>query len=610
MAGHSPIDMVDTENSEDRPTEATSLLGAGIEQRNDGADDVDDDHKATTEQRWDGYDDFKGLPWWQTPTVFWLMGPYFLYTLAFGGIMVPKLELIVALVCRKYYADEGIAHPDTRLIPVTIGGGNPQCNSPAVQKNVAAFTLVFSALAGGLSAFSAPKLGSLSDRHGRKRLIVLASCGGIINEAITILAAKFPDVIDYRMLIFGAIFDGIAGSFTGAIVLVNSYVTDCTPPSKRGVSLGYLHACLFTGLALGPILAAELMKLIGSALSAFYLSLGAHTLVILFIWFFVPESLSKRRRMLAEEKHQAEQETIRAALPDTVSNVFGSKVPAWLVGDRIRTWLPILLSANPLAPLKMFVPGGRQNRRLRRNLLILGFIDTVLTGAALGAGAVFILYAKYMFNWNTMDTSRYVSLVSLVRVIVLLVIFPSLNYFFRTRPLRRQQKQSGEVLEKANSGADWLDIWLIRIALCCDLTGMVGYCLVRTEELFVLSGAFTAFGGLASATIQAAVTKQIPAERVGAMLGAMGLLHASSRVIGPILFDGIYAGTVATFPQAFVVVLASLFGVSVLASIFLKPYLFLKEEGYVKIPVRQPGDQDDLTNLTTDQMPSETMPRV
>jgi drug/metabolite transporter (DMT)-like permease len=102
--------------------------------------------------------------------------------------------------------------------------------------------------------------------------------------------------------------------------------------------------------------------------------------------------------------------------------------------------------------------------------------------------------------------------------------------------------------------------------------GVLGYVFVRTEELFMLSGVWTAFGGLASATIQAAFTKQIPAERVGSMLGAMGLLHAVSRVIAPIIFDGIYAGTIEVFPQTFVVVLAALFGLSCLASIFVRPH--------------------------------------
>ena len=366
-------------------------------------------------------------------------------------------------------------------------------------------------------------------------------------------------------------------------MLGNSYVSDCTPPSKRAVSLGYLQACLFAGLAIGPILAGKLTVWTGSVLSIFYIALVFHVVLICFIWFVVPESLSKKRRMAAKEKYQAEQEVLQAVLSRSVESQ--SRLPAWIANDTIRTWLLLLFSANPLAPLKMFVPGGRENRRLRRNLLLLGFIDTILISATMGAGTVIILYAKFMFGWETLESSRFISIISFFRVIVLLVFFPIVNYFFRTRPLRNQQILEGNVRpEESHSGADNLDIWLLRFALSCDTIGVVGYVFVRTEELFIISAIFTSFGGLASATIQATLTKQVPAEHVGSMLGAMGLLHAVSRVVAPVLFDGIYAGTIESFPQTFVVVLASLFGFSIFASLFVRPYCKLGTNSVIRFP--------------------------
>ncbi|KAI1428235.1 MFS general substrate transporter [Xylaria sp. FL1777] len=605
--GRAQVAMNDTEESrQNESTETMALLNAGAEQE---GDEHENNSNETRRQSWGDEDDFNGLPWWRRPSVYWLIGPYILFTLAFGGLVVPKIELIVTLVCRHYFAERHVLDPDTPILPVIIGGSNQQCNSAPVQKNVAAFTLVLSALAGGLSAFIAPKLGSLSDRYGRKRLLVIASCGGIVNETITILAAKYPDVVDYRFLILGSFFDGITGSFTAVSVLGNSYVSDCTPPSKRGVALGYLQACLFNGLALGPILAAKFTVWTGSVLSIFYLALGCHVLVISFIWFIIPESLSKKRRMAAQEKHQAEQEAMQAVLSRSVRGE--SRLSAWIANDKLRTWLLLLLSANPLAPLKMFVPSGRENRRLRHNLLLLAFIDVVLISSTLGAGTVLLLYAKFMFNWQTWESSRFISMVSFVRVIVLLVFFPIVNYFFRTRPLRRERERNGNSrTEETHSGADNLDVWLIRLALLFDTTGAVGYVFVRSQELFVTSAIFTSFGGLASATIQGALTKQVPVEYVGSMLGAMGLLHAVSRVVAPIIYDGIYASTIESFPQTFVIVLASLFGLSVLASFFVKPHLVLKEEGYVPIAEPDSRNQDDLLNINAGELSTETLPRV
>jgi MFS family permease len=455
---------------------------------------------------------------------------------------------------------------------VILGGDNPQCNIPAVQKSVSIFTLTLSVLAGVLSALTAPKLGSLSDRYGRTRLITVASCGGVINEIVTILAAKYPNYIDYRWLILGSFFDGITGSFTAGSILSSSYTSDCTPPSRRGVAIGYLHACLFTGLAFGPLLAGYFVKFTGSLLSIFYVTLGCHIFFICFILLVTPESLSKKRQILAREKHQSQQEALaerlRSRLP--TNGILGAQVIGYL-SDWMGEWLPALLSANPLAPLKSLVPSGRANKAFRQNMIILAFLDTVMLSASMGSGTVTILYVEYMFNWGNFEASRFVSLMSFIRVIVLLGILPLINWFFRIRPIHRQRRESGVAVAEKSSGADKVDIWMLRAAILSDLTGILGYVFARSEVVFILCGIITAFGGLGSAVVQSTLTKHVPAHRVGALLGAIGLLHGAGRVFAPMIFNGLYAATVETFPQAFFVLLASLFGLACLGSLFIRP---------------------------------------
>ncbi|KAI1503125.1 major facilitator superfamily domain-containing protein [Biscogniauxia marginata] len=605
--GATQIDMVDNEERyRDEPTETTPLTGAGAGQE-DGTD------SRTGEPRreiWIGSEDFEGVPRWRRPTVYWLIAPYFLFTLAFGGVLVPKLNLIVDLICRKYFTDRQVLDPTFTFLPVVMGASNPQCNIPAVQKNVATFTLIISALTGLLSAITAPKLGSLSDRYGRKRLMVIASCGGLINEMITIFAAKFPETVDYHWIILGAVFDGITGSFTAGSVLGNSYASDCASPSKRGVYIGYLHACLFTGLAFGPLLAGYFVKWTGSLLSIFYVVLGCHAFVILFFWFVMPESLSRKRQMMAREKHQAEQEVMRSELPESAAWFLGPRLSG-LVVDNMGAWIPTILGANPLAPLKILFPAGHHNGALRRNLILLAMIDTIMMSAAIGSGTIVVLYSEYMFDWGTFEASRFVSAVSLVRVMILLCILPIINYVFRLRPLRRQRElSSSPQVRETNAGADNLDVWLLRIAIMCDTSGLVGYIFARTEATFFLCGIATAFGGLANATVQSSITKHVPAERVGSLLGATGLLHALGRVFAPALFNGIYAGTIETFPQAFFVVLASLFGCAVLGSWFVRPHLCIEDEGYVAVPAPDEGNAEDVEIFVGEEAPREPLPRI
>ncbi|KAI0017630.1 MFS general substrate transporter [Xylariomycetidae sp. FL0641] len=613
--GSMHITMIDREaEGGDEASETSPLVGGSNDGDGNGADDDEEQRKDATP-----VDDFHGLPWWRRPSVYWLIGPYCLFSLAFGGILVPRLDLIVDLVCHQYFADRKLVDPDFTFKPVIMGAENPQCNSAVIQKNVAAFTLILSALTGGLSAITAPKLGALSDRFGRKRLMVISSFGGVLNEVITILAAKYPESVDYHWMILGAFFDGIAGSFTAGSVLGMSYTSDCTEPSKRGVKIGYLHSCLFAGLAFGPLLAGYFVKLTGSLVSVFYLVLGCHLVVIGYYWFILPESLSKKRQTLAREKHKSDRETMEAALPETLIRTFGPRLSGFFT-DYTGTWLAVVLTSNPLAPLKILVPSGRHNAALRRNMVLLALIDGIVMASAMGASTVIVLYSKYMFNWGTLEASRFVSIIFLARVFILLGTLPLLTYIFRIRPMRRRQQEEQRVRDQqgsgsvhvveTNSGADNLDVWLLRFALVSDAAGLAGYIFVRRQELFILCGIITAFGGLAGATIQSAVTKHVPAERTGALLGAMGLLHALGRVFGPMFFNGIYAATIESFPQAFFVVIASLFGLAILGSLFVRPHVYLKEDGYVRVPTREEGDPNTVDAMANEEITIEALPTL
>ncbi|KAK7748973.1 hypothetical protein SLS53_000998 [Cytospora paraplurivora] len=533
------------------PDETTGLLGAGTQALYEASSD--DAAPPPRKDSWAGYEEFDGLPWYQRPSVYWLIPPYALFTLAFGGTIVPKLNLIIDLICQRYFVEQSTTSPNFVFAPVILGGNNPQCAIPEVQRHVAAFTLVLSVIIGVLSAYSAPKMGSLSDRYGRTKLLALASAGGVCSELVTILAARFPDIFHYKWLILGCIFDGLAGSFTAGSVLTHSYTSDCTPPSKRGVAIGYLHSCLFSGLAFGPLLAAYFVKWTGSLLSVFYSQFqkGVSSSPVKNTEF-VKISVTKDH---ANGQHE-----------DTNSWFW-----SWLASPKFANAIGSLRSANPFEPLKILAPKGHDNRRVRRNLILLAAIDMVLLGAAMSSGQVTLLYSEYMFHWGNFETSRFMSLISMVRVVVLICIFPIINYIFRIRPAQKRRRESGAIVEQ-NAGADDLDVWILRFAIFSDVLGITGYVFARTEALFVLSGIITAFGGLGSATIQAAVSKQVPAERVGQLLGAIGLLHALSRIVGPMVFNGLYAATVKSFPQAVFVVIASMFCVILVLSTLVRPH--------------------------------------
>lgn len=474
-------------------------------------------------------------------------------------------------MCREYFADEATRNHDHVVTPIVLGGDNDQCKVAPVQQLATKIQLIMNLIVGLLSAVIAPKLGQLSDMYGRTRWLALSSAGGLVSEIVFILAAEFPDTINYRWIILGAVFDGLSGSFTAGNILSHSYTSDCTSPTKRGVAIGYIHACLFAGLALGPVLAGYFVATTGSLVSIFYVALGCHAIFVLFALLVMPESVSRRRQLLAREKH------------------------AKAMAERIHdgSWLMTLRHRNPFAPLQILYrkkPGAPP--LFRRNVISLAIIDMVLMGAAMGAGPCIIMYTRLVFGWQTLESSKYVSTVSTVRAFVLLGVFPVINYVFRTRPAARRRRTlggGGPVVER-NKGADGLDIWLIRVALVSDVLGATGYLVARSPALFVVGGMVTAVGSLGSATIQASLTKHVPPDTVGQLLGAVGLLHALARVLSPLAFSGVYWATLATFPQAIFVLLVGLFGLSLLGSLLVRPHgeLSSKTPGRLQNPLHIP----------------------
>lgn len=495
---------------------------------------------------WSGGEDFANLPWYKTPSIYWMLGPFFIVALAFGGSMPPKLNLILQLVCRQYIEEQDKAHPGFTKLPKVdfAGGDNDQCRIPAVQSRVSMFTLWINLITGLISAFASPKLGALSDRYGRKKIIVVTSMGTIMGEIITIFAATRPETFNVEWLLLGAVLDGMTGSFIVAMAITNSYITDCTPPAGRSVAFGLIHGCLFSGIAFGPIIAGYLVKYTGKIVIVFYILLGVHTCFSLFMAFVVPESVSKKRQLAAREKHEELRNDLRQ--------------------DSNWDWINQLRSLNLLAPLKVLWPTGEgSSPALRRNLVFLAAVDTIVFGVAMGSMTVVIIYTNYMFGWKTFESSRFMSIVNSCRVFCLLVVLPLVTKFAR--------RQKGFPSQK-NSGSDLFDLSIIRFAVLFDTLGYLGYTLARTGNMMILSGSIAAIGGVASPALQAAMTKHVPPEQTGQLLGASGLLHALARVVAPTLFNGIYAATVGSFTQTVFVCLTVTFASAFVISWVIKPH--------------------------------------
>jgi MFS transporter, DHA1 family, tetracycline resistance protein len=137
-----------------------------------------------------------------------------------------------------------------------------------------------------LQLFSGPILGRLSDRYGRRPLLIISQAGTAISFVILGLSQNFTVMLLARML------DGASG---GNILVAQAYVADVTKPEHRARSLGLIGAAFGVGFVLGPILGGLLVSLPVSPgwqlRLPFLVAAGFSTLAWLLVLFRLPESL-------------------------------------------------------------------------------------------------------------------------------------------------------------------------------------------------------------------------------------------------------------------------------------------------------------------------------
>jgi len=137
-----------------------------------------------------------------------------------------------------------------------------------------------------------PYFGRLSDRKGRKRLIVT----GLLSYACLSLAFMLAQNVTALVVI--RFFQGIASSMM--MPAIQAYVGDITPQGREGFTMGFFNMSIFFGLSLGPVLGGSIKDIWG--LSASFLSMGVLSLVgFLLCLFFLP-SVHQEKVM---QKHRA-----------------------------------------------------------------------------------------------------------------------------------------------------------------------------------------------------------------------------------------------------------------------------------------------------------------
>jgi DHA1 family tetracycline resistance protein-like MFS transporter len=165
------------------------------------------------------------------------------------------------------------------VLPLLIGNFTTNPTEQALWYGVVAFA--YSAA----NFFGAPILGGLSDRFGRRPVLLLGFCGLALNFFATALATQLWVLIAVRLM---------GGLMQANAAVANAYVADISAPDERAKRFGMLGAMFGLGFIIGPVMGGLLG---GINLHLPFFMAGSLALLNLLYGFFVlPESLPVDKR--------------------------------------------------------------------------------------------------------------------------------------------------------------------------------------------------------------------------------------------------------------------------------------------------------------------------
>ena len=326
----------------------------------------------------------------------------------------------------------------------------------------------------------APVLGRLSDRHGRRPVLLVSIFGtaagflllGLAVPVGTFLAGLLPgsfvgqdsvavtNAMILAILFVSRILDGITG---GNISVVQAYITDITDEENRARGLGLIGAAFGLGFVIGPAVGGALSAGDRYAIPA-YFAAGLAFLNWLAVYLWLPESLT---------------EEVKAQLVALPSRAILS------VSELVRAMKRPRF--GPLLHVRLFY----------------GVAFAMFTG-------VFALYALYRLQLDSTQTGY---ILAYFGVLIVLVQGVAIGRLAKRFPESR----------------------LILVATAILAVSLLAWAFTPSVLVLLIVAVPLAFAsGVLNTVINSSITKSVYPEEVGGALGVSTSIESLTRIIGPV----------------------------------------------------------------------------
>ncbi|MBN8643699.1 MAG: TCR/Tet family MFS transporter [Planctomycetes bacterium] len=322
--------------------------------------------------------------------------------------------------------------------------------------------------------FFAPVLGSLSDRFGRRPVILLSLLGSGLDFIAQALAPNLWVLFLTRAL------NGVSGS---NITVCNAYIADVTPPEKRAAGFGMIGAAFGIGFVFGPLM--------GGGIYAGAVWLGTHA-----------AELPEWSRGLAEfaGTHAVRLPFFAAAALCLVNWAYGCFVlPESLAPENRRAFS--LKGAHPIAA----------TRHMARYPVVLGLGAALflMNIAQFGLHVTWALYTQYRYHWEPWEVALSLTLVGVGAAVV-----------------------QGGLARKIIPAMGEPRSVIVGIAI--GIAAFAAYGLATRGWMIYALVLVASLGGIAGPAIQSIITRAVRPDEQGEVQGALTSFNSGlAAILGP-----------------------------------------------------------------------------
>ena len=358
-----------------------------------------------------------------------------------------------------------------------------------------------------MQLIGAPLLGGLSDRYGRKPVLIVSQIGTFIGFMMLGLASSLP------LLFLSRIIDGLSGA---NIVAAQAAITDSTNERTRAQGLGLIGAAFGLGFTIGPAIAGiALLASNNNYHVPAFLAAGFSFVSILLTSFWFHETLPEGER---GRKHERQNNILQNIVRSLRLPLVGLLLVLMFMQQLVFGGLESLLALFSLSRLGLNAAG---------NAILFVFVGVILV----------MVQGKYIGPLSRRFGERrliYAGLGCLAAGLILTALTPQQPVPWYSRSEMMQELTSTRTTETDisvplpdDSSTGWLGLAWLLVAMVPTSIG----------------------AGMLSPSINSLITKQVSKNDVGGALGVSSSLVSAANAITPLVGGAIFQfiGTSAPF---------------------------------------------------------------